>query len=58
MPVSSRSATSRAAASDIGDHQISLLTRPSRRTIMRSPGASLRMPLNMVSGAGVQTNVR
>ena len=42
----------------IGVHRISLSALRSGRTIIRSPGASLWMPSNMVRGAGVQTKVR
>ncbi len=55
---SSISATSSLAEDDIGLHQISLSVLPSGRTIIRSPGASLWMPSNIVIGAGVQTKVR
>ena len=53
MPASE---TARLASS--GSHQMSRETDPSAATVIRSAGASLLMPANIVRGGGVKANVR
>ena len=58
MSSSDMAATSAAVSGENGLQYVSISDEPSARTVMRWAGPSLRIPRNIVIGAGAQTKVR